>query len=66
MAAATLNCFKPLISTPSSSAGWSGAFAARTACVSTLLRGEREQTEDSMCHWHRPYPSPLALIYPSG
>lgn len=52
MAAATLNCFKPLISTPSSSAGWSGAFAARTACVSTLPRGAREQAEDRMCHWH--------------
>lgn len=44
MAAAILNCFKPLITTPSFLAGQRGAFAARIACASTLLGGEREQT----------------------
>lgn len=43
MAAATLNCFKLLITTPNFLAGQRGAFAARIACVTTLLGGEREQ-----------------------
>lgn len=52
MAAATLNCYKPLITTPNFLAGQRGAFVARTACVSTLLGGEREQTGDRMWYWH--------------
>lgn len=53
MAAATLNCFKLLITTPNFLAGQRGAFAARIACVSTLLGGEREKAGDRMWCWHQ-------------
>lgn len=53
MAAAILNCFKPLVTPPSFLAGQRGAFAARIACASTLLGGEREQTGDRMWYWHQ-------------
>lgn len=66
MAAAILNCFKPLTTTPDFLAGQRGAFAARIACARTPLGGEREQTGDRMWYWHQQEPSPLAPIYPSA
>lgn len=53
MAAATLNCFKLLITAPNFLAGQREAFAARIDFVSTLLGGEREQTGDRMWYWHQ-------------
>lgn len=65
MAAATLNCLKPVITTLNFLTGQREAFACGIACVSTLLGGEREQTGDRMWYWHI-QPSSLAPIYPSA